>query len=177
MGGRLEIEAAPGKGTQVVLVGPPAQADKERNPSDTRPVRSEARQTGASGTGGIRVLLADDHNIIRQGLAGLLRIEADIDIVGEASNGAEAVAMARAQQPDVIIMDISMPEMSGIEATIEIHRDYPNIQVIGLSMHEEGELSSAIREAGACAYVTKGGAPETLVTAIREAMSAKSYLH
>jgi DNA-binding NarL/FixJ family response regulator len=109
----------------------------------------------------------------RQGLAGLLRTEPDIEIVGEASNGAQAINLARLHRPDVVVMDVSMPVLNGVEATAEIQRDKPGIKVIGLSMHEEGELSSAIRQAGAVAYVPKGGAPEALVVAIRKAAGGK----
>jgi len=105
--------------------------------------------------------------------AGLLRIEPDIEIVGEESNGAQAINLARSHRPDVIVMDVSIPVLNGVEATMEIRRDMPDVKVIGLSMHEEGELSSAIRQAGAVAYVTKDGSPEALVAAIRKAAGGK----
>jgi DNA-binding NarL/FixJ family response regulator len=117
--------------------------------------------------------LADDHHIIRQGLASLLRLEPDIEIVGEASNGAQAINLARSLRPDVVVMDVSMPVMNGVEATAEIQRDLPGIQVIGLSMHEDGEILSSIRMAGAIAYVSKAGPPEALVRAIHKAAGVK----
>jgi DNA-binding NarL/FixJ family response regulator len=126
-----------------------------------------------SGNGKIRVVIADDHHIMRQGLAGLLRSESDIEVVGEAANGAQAINLARSLHPDIVVMDVSMPVLTGIEATTEILRDMPEIKVIGLSMHEEGEISSAMRQAGAVAYVTKGSAPVTLVAAIRKAANAQ----
>jgi DNA-binding NarL/FixJ family response regulator len=124
----------------------------------------------ASEDGKIRVVLADDHHIIRQGLVSLLRSEPDLDVVGEAANGKQAVNRARSFRPDVVVLDVSMPVLNGVEATKEIMRALPGTKVIGLSMHEEGELSSAIRQAGAVAYVTKGGPPQALLEAIRKAV-------
>lgn len=169
IGGRLDIESAPGQGTRITLIAPPSSAPDDM-PLTSKPRPEPMIQIAESKNGKIRVILADDHHIIRQGLAGLLRIEPDIEIVGEAANGAQAVNMVRALHPDVVVMDVSMPVLNGVEATAEIRRDYPDTQVIGLSMHEDGELSSAIRQAGAVAYVTKGGPPEALVAAIRKVM-------
>lgn len=174
LGGRLEIDSVPGQGTRITILTPPFSAVKPL-PLSTIEKTSRVTPTGTLNDGKIRVVLADDHHIIRQGLAGLLRVEPDIEIVGEAANGAQAINLARSLQPDVVVMDVSMPVLNGIEATAEIHRDFPNIQVIGLSMHEEGELSSAIRQAGAVAYVTKGGPPEALVAAIRKAVGNKIF--
>lgn len=171
-GGRLEIESAPGQGTRITLIGPPPSTAKQL-PFAAMPQPMPATQREDPSNGKIRVVVADDHHIVRQGLAGLLRSETDIEVIGEAANGAQAVNLARSLQPDVVVMDISMPVLNGVEATAEIRRDFPNTKVIGLSMHEEGELSSAIRQAGAVAYVTKGGAPEALVAAIRKAVGSR----
>jgi DNA-binding NarL/FixJ family response regulator len=113
------------------------------------------------------VLLADDHKIVRQGLAGLLEIEPDIVVVGEAEDGEEAVELARQLQPDVVIMDVTMPRMSGIEATRLIRRDLANTRVIGLSMHAASDMAGAMCAAGATAYLPKGGPSEDLIAAIR----------
>ncbi len=169
MGGRMDIESAPGGGTQITLIGPLAADFQPAVPLAEFPVPSVSTMTKGASDGRIRVILADDHHLIRQGLAGLLRAEADIDVIGEAENGAQAITMTRSLQPDIVVMDVSMPVMNGIDATTEIHRDMPAVKVIGLSMHEDGELSSAMRQAGAIAYVTKGGSSESLVEAIRMA--------
>ncbi|MCX5658746.1 MAG: response regulator transcription factor [Planctomycetota bacterium] len=115
----------------------------------------------------IRVVLADDHTILRQGIAGLLRRQEDIEVVGEAGDGEEAVEMVRRLRPDVVVMDITMPRMSGIEATAQISQELPGVRVIALSMHEEADMARAMRDAGAVAYLTKGGPAQALIGAIR----------
>ncbi|MFA9477901.1 response regulator transcription factor [Phycisphaerales bacterium AB-hyl4] len=118
----------------------------------------------------IRVLLADDHKIMRQGLMSLLEDEPDIKVVAEANDGQEAVEQALQHTPDVVIMDISMPRLNGIEATRQIVSKLPHISVIGLSMHEDAEMAEAIRRAGAKYYLSKGGPADQLVATIRRAM-------
>jgi len=115
----------------------------------------------------IRVLLADDHKIVRQGLCSLLRFELDFEVVGEAENGLQAIELARQQSPEVVIMDINMPVMNGIEATRILTKEMPQIKVIVLSMHVEKYAVSQIRKAGAAAYLTKGCPTEELVETIR----------
>jgi DNA-binding NarL/FixJ family response regulator len=112
-------------------------------------------------------MLVDDHMVMRQGLAGLLRSEPDLEISGEASDGEAAVKLVREIRPDMILMDISMPGMDGIQATSIIHKEHPEIPIIGLSMFQEGGQIAAMQEAGAVAYVTKSGPSQTLIDAIR----------
>ncbi len=114
----------------------------------------------------IRILLADDHLDARLGLAALLSHESDMDIVGEASDGQMAVEMADKLLPDVVIMDVNMPKISGIEATRQIVSYHPNIQVIGFSIHLETNLVTAMREAGAVAYISKSDPIDALISAI-----------
>jgi DNA-binding NarL/FixJ family response regulator len=104
---------------------------------------------------------------MRQGLSHLLGVEADIEIVGEASDGQFAVEMVRRLVPDVVTMDINMPRMDGIEATRIIRAEHPNVHVIGLSMFEQDERAQAMLDAGAVNYLTKSGASEVLLSAIR----------
>ena len=119
------------------------------------------------GDGRIRVLLVDDHTIVRQGLASLLTFMTDVEVVGEAENGQQAIDVARKCRPEVVIMDINMPVMNGIEATRILTKEMPEVKVIALSMHLEKDADSGIREAGAVAYLAKGGSVEELVETIR----------
>ena len=112
-------------------------------------------------------MLADDHAVVRQGLAQLLEKESDIEVVGSAAHGQEAVELAARLLPDIILMDISMPRLNGVEATSAIHRDFPEIRIIGLSMFEKDERTEAMREAGAVAYLTKSAPAGALIAAIR----------
>ena len=117
----------------------------------------------------IRILLVDDHKLLREGLTGLLSDELDLQIIGEAQDGFLAVEKARELLPDVILMDISMPRMNGIEATRAISRDFPNIRIIGLSMHEKEDMAAAMRDAGAVNYLPKDTPSAMLIEAIRTA--------
>lgn len=114
------------------------------------------------------MLLADDHTILREGLVSLLSQESDMEIVAEANDGPSSVELARRYRPDVIIMDISMPGLSGIEATRRIVADLPQTRVIALSMHEKEDMAAAMLNAGARAYLTKGGLVDALLAAIRD---------
>jgi DNA-binding NarL/FixJ family response regulator len=115
----------------------------------------------------LRIVLVDDHVELRRGLASLLRAEQDIKIVGEAWNGESAVNLIREIQPDVVLMDISMPGMNGIQATGIIHSELPEVRIIGLSMSQEEAQAAAMREAGAVDYVSKSEPSEAVIAAIR----------
>lgn len=134
------------------------------------PAAGPAHPPVRASRGRIRVVLADDHRVVRQGLVALLRGEPDIEVVGEAADGAEAVDQARALCPDVMILDVSMPGQNGLAAARTISEDVPEVRVIGLSMYDEADLARAMREAGAVGFVSKGGPPGALVAAIREAV-------
>lgn len=123
----------------------------------------------------IEVLIADDHKMLREGLRSLLEREPGIEVVGEAANGAEAVFLTREMRPSVVIMDIEMPEINGIEATRQITADMPEIEVIGLSMHNETDVVESMREAGASAFVAKDSAFEKLISTIRAVTTNGSY--
>ena len=115
----------------------------------------------------LRVLLADDHKVVREGLAILLNEQADIKVVGQATNGREAVDLTHELQPDVVVMDVSMPLMDGDEATRQIRREMPQTRVVGLSMFEEPALRERMHRAGADRYVIKTAPAEELLAAIR----------
>jgi DNA-binding NarL/FixJ family response regulator len=115
----------------------------------------------------IRVLLVDDHKIIREGISRLLQFESDIDVVGEAADGIEAIDLADQLQPDVIVMDVNMPGMSGIETIRIIHSSHPQIKIIGLSMYMDKEVIDAVHNAGAVSYLTKDGPSEQLLETLR----------
>ncbi len=174
MGGSMNIETAPGGGTSITLISPlskaasrpePAVHEKVEVHASSHPARVVEEKRGAEGK--IRVLLVDDHLILRQGLSRLLKSEADLEIVGEAADGETSIEMVRLLTPDVVLMDINMAGMNGVEATRLILAEFPKTIVIGLSMFEEQERAAEMRAAGASDYVTKSGKPESLIAAIR----------
>ena len=117
--------------------------------------------------GVIRILLADDHTVVRDSLAHLLQMQPGMEVVGQASDGLMALALARQLQPDVILMDVGMPQLDGIEATQRMVAESPCIRVIGFSMHQESEVVAAMYKAGAVAYLSKTTNPDGLIAAIR----------
>lgn len=116
----------------------------------------------------IRVLVADDHPMVRDYISKILETQEDLEVVGKASNGVLAIEMAHALHPDVVLMDCNMPLMDGVEATRYIRKDHPEIAVIGFSIHEGDRIESAMRTAGAAAYFKKGCPTDELFSAIRE---------
>lgn len=125
----------------------------------------------------IRVILADDHTVFRQGLKSLLALEEDIKIVGEAANGKEAIDYANQMHPDIIIMDINMPQLNGLEATKRIKADLPKIKIVILTSQGDDKSVFSLIEAGADGYLLKDVAAENLVSAIRDVNDGKSILH
>ncbi|NLG69234.1 MAG: response regulator transcription factor [Firmicutes bacterium] len=125
----------------------------------------------------IRVVVADDHTIVREGLVMILRSAPDIEVVGEASDGEQAVAMVQQSQPDVVVMDISMPGTSGLEAIRRIRRDWPQVKVLALTIHESEDYILHVLRAGVHGYVVKRAAGQELLSAIRAVMRGESYLH
>ncbi|GHO96103.1 DNA-binding response regulator [Reticulibacter mediterranei] len=125
----------------------------------------------------IRVLLADDHDILRQGLKLLLAAQPDIEVVGEARTGKEAIEQAQELQPDIIVMDISMAEMDGMEACQHIRMQHPNIQVLMLTMHESEEYFLQSLRMGAAGYIVKKAAPADLCMAVRTTAHGGAFLY
>ena len=124
----------------------------------------------------IRVMLVDDHNVVRSGMTAFLRAYDDLELVGEARNGLEALNLCRKKRPDVILMDLMMPEMDGIAATRAILQEYPEIKIIAMTSFEEEELVHGVLAAGAISYLLKNVTSDELATAIRAASAGKSTL-
>lgn len=124
----------------------------------------------------MRIILADDHQLLREGLAGLLARESDLDVVGQAMDGVTTVRMACELQPDVVVMDVKMPQLSGIDATQHIVAHNPAVKVLGLSGHEEPRIVAAMIDAGAAGYVLKDSAFDELARALRATAANQTYL-
>lgn len=124
----------------------------------------------------MRVLLVDDHKLIRVGLRKLLEAEAGVEIAGEASEGEAAIEMARELKPDVVVLDINMPGMNGVEATRRIARLSPAPRILIVSVHAQDPIPTRLLEAGAAGYLTKESAADEIVTAVRQVHAGKRYL-
>jgi len=124
----------------------------------------------------IRLLLVDDHELMRQGLRSILDREQDVEVVGEAASGREAVELARTLSPDVVVMDVAMKDLNGIEATRQIRAECRGVKVIALSSHSDSRYVNAILDAGACGYLLKANAYDDLRRALDAASKGKSYL-
>lgn len=125
----------------------------------------------------IKVLIADDHAIVREGVKMILAKEPDIDVVGEASDGRQALELVETLKPNVVVMDISMPGMGGIEATQHVKERYPGVNVLALTMHEDESYVFKLLRAGASGYVLKRAAAQDLVQAVRAAAKGEAFLY
>jgi len=123
-----------------------------------------------------RVLLAEDHTIVRKGLCALLDAEPGIEVIGEAQDGREALLKAEQLHPDIVLMDISMPGLNGLEATRQIKKRFPEVKVLILTVHSDEEYIRQILQAGASGYLVKQAAPQELISAIEAIQSGESYL-
>ena len=124
----------------------------------------------------IRILLADDHAVVRQGFRMILSAQSDLEIVGEAGNGREAIDLAASLRPDVVVMDVTMPELNGIEATRRLTADNPHVRVVALSMHKDSVYVREILRAGARGYLLKDSVADDLVAAVRAVAGGEGYL-
>ena len=180
LGGWFDLQSAPGRGTNAMLVLPLA---KVRRKASAPPLAQDAALPvpfvpigePVSSTV-IRVLLVDDHAMVRQGLRSMLDGYPDIEVVGEAWNGEEALTLVERLRPSIVLMDINMPRMNGIEATAKITARFPSIVVIGLSVHADGINRLAMQEAGAAALLTKEAAVEELYRIIQAALDEKTMV-
>jgi|GEM_PF-776503 len=162
LGGEMRIESAPGEGSRFILRI--AEPDDGFSRMDPPGLESSPRDADR---GIIRIMVVDDHRMMRKGLSAILAKQPDIQIVAEAENGKQAVEKANRFQPDVILMDVSMPVMNGIEATRQIKELWPATRVIALSMYDETDIHVAMIQAGAATYLNKTGPSETLLAVIR----------
>lgn len=178
--GEMRIQSN-GRGTEIELIAPvleelaAAPADEPDPASAVPPVaepqllRDALNATASDGV--IRVILADDHEMLRKGLVALLANKPDIHVIGEAIDGEHVVRLASELRPDVIVMDVTMPRLNGVQATRRVMEMMPAVQVIGLSMHDSDNMADAMLDAGAVSYLNKAGDPYQLLTAIRATRS------
>lgn len=171
LNGNMEIESQPGKGTKVILTVPVMKGEKtiatEKNVS-----KSSSSKTNKK----IKVLLADDHQIVREGLRKKMEEENHLTVIAEASDGEEALKLAKETSPDIIVMDVTMPKMDGVTATQKIKKALPDIHVIGLSSYEDEGFAREMMNAGASAYLAKSDAFETLSATIRSAANVEKQV-
>lgn len=180
MGGSCQVVSEPGQGTSITLSLPVRQAprrmkkfhivdkpEEERSASTGRPRQDDDPRK-------IRIVLADDHDVVRKGIASLLIKEVDIEIVGQASNGRQAVELAKQLHPDLILMDVAMPQLDGLEATRLLQSENPDIKIVALSMFDKKDMAEQLLKAGAMLYLNKSDAFEELLGAIRKIMGSDS---
>lgn len=127
--------------------------------------------------GRTRILIADDHVLVREGIRALLSLHEDVEVVGEASDGSEAIKLASKLSPDIILMDISMPGLGGLEATLEIKKANPEAKILVLSQYDDKEYVSRFLKAGVSGYILKKAVGDELMTAIRAVARGESYLY
>lgn len=125
----------------------------------------------------IKVLIADDHRVVREGLAAILKTKENIVVIGEAQDGQEAVEKARSLMPDVVLMDVSMPRMTGVEATRQLKREFPHMGIIALTMYDEQQYIFDLVRAGATGYLLKDTDTAQIVAAIRAVYRGESLIH
>ncbi|MBS2039476.1 response regulator transcription factor [bacterium] len=125
----------------------------------------------------ISVLIVEDHPVVRSGIKMLLTEELDIEVLGEASNGREALTALETLKPDLLLLDISMPEVNGLEVTQHVREKYPTMPILILTMHEDERYFFQLLRAGATGYIVKGAAPNDLVSAVRAVAAGQAYLY
>jgi CheY-like chemotaxis protein/two-component sensor histidine kinase len=160
--GEVKIRSRPGQGTTVTVRLPKGGTSR-----DLHGTMNSSSSAGHRSASNIRVLLVDDHRMMREGLRAIIESQPDLHIVGEAADGEMAIALTRQASPHVVLMDVQMPVMDGIEATRRIKREFPQVCVIGLSFLEDERTAAVMRDAGAVAYFSKGKSFDTLCQTIR----------
>jgi DNA-binding NarL/FixJ family response regulator len=169
----MQVQSARGEGTSISILVP--SLDEGLSRPEESPIghgKSLAPSDRKGNRRQIRVLLADDHELVRGALARLLDAQADLQVIGEAADGESAVELADLLTPDVVLMDVTMAGLGGIEATRRIAQGHPETRIIGLSMHESADVAAAMRSAGACEYLRKSSPTHVLLQTIRNAANA-----
>lgn len=142
--------------------GPAENGAPPREPSDPVQDREAADEDGQR----TRILVVDDHAIVREGIANVLNSDARLVVIGEAGDGYEAIDMIQRQQPDVVLMDVNMPRMNGIEATREVQSRWPGMLTVGLSVQDDAPTAQLMRDAGAAGFVPKSGDSQQMIETI-----------
>jgi CheY-like chemotaxis protein len=166
LSGWCRIHSVRGKGTTVELGLAVLPSDAKPKPHVSRTAHRSSRVMRSGMPSRWRVLLVDDHAMVRQGLRSILETYPDLEVVGEAADGVEAVESALSKQPDVVVMDVNLPRLNGIDATRRIKKDAPGTVVIGLSVHYSSQTHAAAIDAGASAFLSKEQATEDLYRTI-----------
>ena len=179
LGGGLELTSTPGQGTTATLWTPlrleastPVNLPPHTGTVDVKPVLDFGSGARSST---VRVLVVDDHAVVREGLMMMLGKEDDLLVVGEADSGHTALSLVPQVAPHIVLMDVSMPDMDGIEATAELTAQHPDVKVIGLSMYEDESVAASMRGAGAVDYLCKGCSAERLTDAINKALGRQQH--
>lgn len=170
LGGKISIDSRKGEGSDVTISVPVSERGNVVKDENGRIKKLKHKQKKRK----IKVLLVDDHEMIRIGLKKIVNEQEDLMVIAEASNGKEAIKIARETEPDIVVMDVNMPVMDGIDATQEITKQMPHIRVIALSFHNHRHVIDSMRSAGATAYITKSEAFETLCATIRSEANAST---
>ncbi len=163
-GGRVDVSSQPGRGTQVSLSVPLGGEKADTEPSRNQKAKKDKVKHDGELT---KILLIDDHAMMRDGLRSIIEEESDLTVIAEAADGEQGVKLASEKKPDVVLMDINLPGMNGIDATKKIKEQLPDTRVIGLSLHDEKKVAREIMSVGASAYLNKSDAFETLCATIR----------
>lgn len=173
LGGLVKVRSQLGQGTTVTMTVPVTVKSEKTTTASGTLFETTSPEVPAGRVPDVRVMVADDHKLFREGLISLLSQESFVHIVGQANDGEEAVVLARELKPDILIIDVTMPKLNGVQVTAQVMRELPNTKVIGLSMHERDDMAKAMRDAGAAAYCSKGGPTEALLNVLR-GVAAKS---
>lgn len=166
LNGQLNVDSDPSKGTTVEIIVP---AELKKSPavaSGQAEKHEETRKTEKQKGGSVKILLVDDHKLVREGIINILKEIPIFEVVGQAEDGAEAVEKAERYRPDVVIMDVNLPELSGIEATRIIKKKFPYMKVVGLSVQDQQGVADSMKKAGAVILLNKAGDPQELIKTI-----------